>query len=266
LSRISAKFKELRKRREGALIAFVTAGDPNPKVTPDVAEVLAKHADILEIGIPFSDPIADGPTIQAADERALRAGTTPATVFKIIKQIRGRSDVPIVVLTYFNTVLRPGVKKFMRMFVAAEGDGIVIPDLPLDEAKDVSKIAKQYDIDLILLAAPTTPSERLKRVCSASRGFVYIVSVLGVTGARKALPKEVKQVVARARAASKGRIPLAVGFGISKPQHVREVLDCGADAAIVGSAFVDLIVRYKNNKRMMLNELDRFAKSLKAAC
>jgi tryptophan synthase alpha chain len=231
-----------------------------------MAEVLAKHADILEVGIPFSDPIADGPTIQAADERALRAGTTPATVFKIIKKIRGRSDVPIVVLTYFNTVLRPGVKIFMRMFAAAGGDGIVIPDLPLDEAKDVSKIAKQYGIDLILMVAPTTPSERLKQICSASRGFVYIVSVLGVTGARKALPKEVKQVVARARAASKGRIPLAVGFGISKPKHVREVLSCGADAAIVGSAFVDLIARHKNNKRKMLNELDRFAKSLKAAC
>jgi tryptophan synthase alpha chain len=266
LSRISAKFKELRKRREGALIAFVTAGDPNSKATPDIVEVLAKHADILEVGIPFSDPIADGPTIQAADERALRAGTTPATVFKIIKRIRGRSDVPIVVLAYFNTVLRPGVNNFMRMFAAAGGDGIVIPDLPLDEAKDVSKIAKRYGIDLILLAAPTTPSERLKRICSASRGFVYIVSVLGVTGARKALPKEVKQVVARARVASRGRIPLAVGFGISKPNHVREVLSCGADAAIVGSAFVDLVARHKNNKRKMLNELDRFAKSLKAAC
>jgi len=266
LSRISAKFKELRKRGERALIAFVTAGDPNPNATPDVAALLAKHADILEVGIPFSDPIADGPTIQAADERALGAGTTPATVLRIIKKIREMSDVPIVVLAYFNTVLGPGVKNFMRTFAAAGGDGIVIPDLPLDEAKDVPRIAKRYGIDLILMAAPTTPSKRLKQICYASRGFVYIVSVLGVTGVRKALPKEVKQVVARARAASKGRIPLAVGFGISKPKHVREVLDCGADAAILGSAFVDLIARHKNNKRKMLKELGRFAKSLKAAC
>jgi tryptophan synthase alpha chain len=264
LSRIAVKFEELRKQDEGALIAFITAGDPNPKLTPEIAAALAKHADILELGIPFSDPIADGPTIQAADERALEAGTTPTTVFKIIGQIRRRSDVPIVVLSYFNTVLRPSVKNFMRRLATAGGDGVVIPDLPLEEAKEVSKIAEKYGIDLILLAAPTTPPGRLKQICNTSRGFVYIVSVLGVTGARKTLSREIKKVVARARAVSK--IPLAVGFGISKPKHVQEVLDYGADAAIVGSAFVDLIARYKDNKRRMLNELKRFAKSLKAAC
>jgi len=266
LSRIAAKFKELRKRGEGALIAFVTAGDPNPRLTPEIAGVLARHADILELGIPFSDPIADGPTIQAADERALRAGTTPATVFGIIGRIRRKSGIPIVVLSYFNTVLRLGVKNFMRRLAAAGGDGVVVPDLPLEEAKEVSKVAKECGIDLILLAAPTTPPKRLGQICSASRGFVYIVSVLGVTGARKMLSGEIRRVVMRSRAASKGRIPLAVGFGISKPKHVREVLDCGADAAIVGSAFVNLIAKHRGNKAKMLRGLDQFGEALKSAC
>jgi len=265
LSRITAKFGELRKKGRGALIAFITAGDPSPRLTPEIARVLAKHADILELGIPFSDPIADGPTIQAADDRALSAGTTPEIVFKMIKQIRKASDVPIVVLSYLNTVLKPGIKKFMRRLAAAGGDGIVIPDLPIEEAGQVSKVAKEHGIDLILLAAPTTPPERLKRICASSSGFVYLVSVLGVTGARERLSREIGRLMARARKASEGKIPIAVGFGISKPSHVQEVLGYGADAAIVGSAFVDLIARYRSDRTKMLRELDRFGKALKSA-
>jgi tryptophan synthase alpha chain len=266
LSRINAKFKELRHEGKGALIAFITAGDTSPKLTPNIATALAEHADILELGIPFSDPIADGPTIQAADDRALSAGTTPETVFKIIRDIRKRSDIPIVVLSYYNIVLNPGVENFMKKLKTAGGDGIIIPDLPLEESKEALRAAKNHGISMILLATPTTTPERLKQICRASSGFLYLVSVLGVTGARRKLSKEVKDLVKKARAASMGRIPIAIGFGISKPRHVREVLKLGADAAIVGSAFVDLIARHKNNKRRMLNELDHFAKSLKAAC
>ncbi len=266
MSRIDAKFKELHRQGRGALIAFITAGDPSPKLTPEIATVLAKHADILELGIPFSDPIADGPTIQAADDRALSAGTTPETVFKMIREIRKRSDIPIVVLSYYNIVLNPGVENFMKKLETAGGDGIIIPDLPLEESKEALRAAKKHDIDLILLATPTTTPERLRKICRASSGFLYLVSVLGVTGARSELSKEVKDLVKKARAASMGRIPIAIGFGISKPRHVREVLKLGADAAIVGSAFVDLIARHKDNKRKMLNELDRFVRSLKAAC
>jgi len=266
LNRIDAKFKELRRQGRGALIAFITAGDPSPKLTSEIATVLAKHADILELGIPFSDPIADGPTIQAADDRALSAGTTPETVFKIIKEIRKRSDIPIVVLSYYNIVLKPGVENFMKKLEVAGGDGIIIPDMPLEESKEVLRAAKKHGIDLILLATPTTTPERLRRICRASSGFLYMVSILGVTGARRELSKEVKDLVKKARAASMGRIPIAIGFGISKPRHVREVLKLRADAAIVGSAFVDLIARHKDNKRKMLNELKRFVRSLKAAC
>jgi tryptophan synthase alpha chain len=266
LNRIDTKFKELRRQGRGALIAFITAGDPSPKLTPEIATVLAKHADILELGIPFSDPIADGPTIQAADDRALSAGTTPETVFKIIKEIRKRSDIPIVVLSYYNIVLKHGVENFVKKLEVAGGNGIIIPDMPLEESKEVLRAARNYGIDIILLATPTTTPERLRRICRASSGFLYLVSVLGVTGARRELSKEVKDLVKKARAASMGRIPIAIGFGISKPRHVREVLKFGADAAIVGSAFVDLIARHKDNKRKMLNELERFVKSLKAAC
>jgi len=266
LSKIAAKFEELREKGKGALIAFITAGDPNPKLTPRIAVTLAKHADILELGVPFSDPIADGPTIQAADDRALSAGTTPEQVFGIIKKIRERSDIPIVVLSYYNLVLNPGIGNFMKKLRAAGGDGIIVPDMPFEESKEVLDAAKKHGLDLILLAAPTTTPEKLEQICKVSGGFLYLVSVLGVTGARMEVSVEVKNLVRKAHAASKGKIPLAIGFGISKPKHVREVLKIGADAAIVGSAFVDLIARYRKDKRRMLRELDRFAKSLKAAC
>ena len=266
MSKIAAKFEELREKGEGALIAFITAGDPNPKLTPEIAVTLAKHADILELGIPFSDPIADGPTIQAADDRALSAGTTPGQVFGIIKKIREKSDIPIVVLSYYNLVLNPGIGNFMIKLRAAGGDGIIVPDMSFEESREMLNAAKKHGLDLILLAAPTTTPEKLKQICKASGGFLYLVSVLGVTGARREVSVEVKNLVRKARAASNGKIPLAIGFGISKPKHVREVLKIGADAAIVGSAFVDLIARYRKDKRRMLRELDRFAKSLKAAC
>ncbi len=265
MSRIGSRFKELRKRGEGALIAFVTAGDPRPELTPRIAMTLAKHADILELGVPFSDPIADGPTIQAATERALRAGTTPSHVFNMIKKIRRESEIPIVVLTYYNIALKPSLEAFMRKLAAAGADGIVIPDLSLEEAGEVSRATKRYGIDLILLAAPTTTPQRLKKICGASSGFVYLVSLLGVTGARVRLSDVAKDLVAGARRASRGRVPLAVGFGISKPAHVREVIKSGADGAIVGSAFVEIVARNLKNKQKMLKELDNFGRSLKAA-
>jgi len=263
LSRIGAKFEELRGKGEGALIAFVTAGDPKPELTPRIVQTLTKHADIVELGIPFSDPIADGPTIQGAADRALKAGTTPETVREVIRQIRRTSEVPLVVLTYFNIVFKRGVDKFMRDFTAAGMDGIVIPDLPVEEAGEVLRAAKKRGADLILLAAPTTTPKRLKSICDASSGFLYVVSLLGVTGARERLSGLVKPLIADVRKVS--RVPIAVGFGISKPKHVKEVIKAGADGAIVGSAFVNLIAKNLENPQKMLRELDQFGKTLKAA-
>ncbi len=263
MSRIGAKFEELGNKGEGALISFVTAGDPNPELTPRIVQALAKYADIVELGIPFSDPIADGPTIQGATDRALKAGTTPESVRKIIRQIRRTSDVPLVVLTYYNIVFKRGVAKFLRDFTAAGMDGIIIPDLPVEEAGEVLRATKKYGADLILLVAPTTTPERLKRICDVSSGFLYVVSLLGVTGARKRLSGLVKPLIADVRKTS--RVPIAVGFGISKPEHVKEVIEAGADGVIVGSAFVNLIAKNLGDRQRMLRELDQFGKTLKAA-
>lgn len=263
MSRLTAKFKELRHKREGALIAFVTAGYPRPALTPKIVETLAKHADIIELGIPFSDPIADGPTIQLATNQALRAGTTPETVRGIIRKIRRRSEVPLVVLTYYNIVLKPGVDDFVKKFAAAGVDGIIIPDLPIEEAGKVLRATKKHKVDLILLVAPTSTPTRLKRISRTSSGFLYVVSLLGVTGAREKLSNLVRPLIARVRKAS--RVPVAVGFGISKPKHVITVIKSGADGAIVGSAFVSLITKNLKNERKMLQELDSFGKALKSA-
>jgi tryptophan synthase alpha chain len=193
----------------------------------------------------------------------LKAGTTPETVRGIIRQIRRTSDVPLVVLTYYNIVFKRGVDKFVRDFTAAGMDGIVIPDLPVEEAGEILKATKKRGTDLILLVAPTTTPERLKRICDASSGFLYVVSLLGVTGARKRLSGLVKPLITDVRKIS--RVPIAVGFGISKPEHVKEVIKAGSDGVIVGSAFVNLIAKNLKNRQKMLWELDRFGKTLKAA-
>ncbi len=262
MSRISKRFEELRGR-EGALIAFVTAGDPRPDLTPKIVEVLSKHANIIELGIPFSDPIADGPTIQRAADRSLKAGTTPAIVLGIIEQIRRESEVPLVVLTYYNVVLKPGVENFIKKFAAAGLDGIIIPDLPLEEAEEVLKACRKYGVELILMVSPTTTRERLRRICALSSGFVYLVSLLGVTGAREELSDLVRPLIAGVKEIS--RTPVAVGFGISKPEHVSNVLKAGADGAIVGSAFVNIIEKNLGNDEKMLRKIDRLTRALKAA-
>ncbi|MFQ6129290.1 MAG: tryptophan synthase subunit alpha [Candidatus Hadarchaeaceae archaeon] len=263
MSRIGAKFEELESKGEGALISFVTAGDPRPELTPRIVQALTKYADIVELGIPFSDPIADGPTIQGATDRALKAGTTPETVREIIRQIRRTSEIPLVVLTYYNIVFQRGVDKFVRDFTAAGMDGIIIPDLPVEEAGEILRATKKQGADLILLVAPTTTPKRLKRICDVSSGFLYVVSLLGVTGARERLSGLVKPLIADVRKIS--RVPIAVGFGISKPKHVKEVIKAGADGAIVGSAFVNLIAKNLGNRQKMLRELDQLGKTLKAA-
>ncbi|MFH1821930.1 MAG: tryptophan synthase subunit alpha [Methanobacteriota archaeon] len=263
MSRISAKFEELRRKREGALIAFLTAGDPRPSFTPKLVEIISKHADVVELGIPFSDPIADGPSIQKATDRALREGTTPETVLRIIKQIRRKSETPLVIMTYYNILLKPGVRNFVRRFAAAGIDGIIIPDLPLEESGELLRAANEHGVDLIFLAAPTTPRERLERICKKSSGFLYLVSLLGVTGARKELPSFVRPLISEAKKVS--RVPVAVGFGISKPGQVANVIRAGADGAIVGSAFVNIIEKNLKNEKRMLKEIDAFGKELKAA-
>ena len=264
MSSISDTFTELDRRGERALIAYLMAGDPDPALTPRIARAVARHADILELGIPFSDPIADGATIQAAGTRALRAGMRPAHIFGIIAAIRAETEIPIVVMSYYNPLLRFGVDRFLEKLAEVGGDGIIVPDLPVEEAADLLSAAKKYKVDPILMIAPTTRDERIEKICAVSSGFVYLVSLLGVTGARVAVSDEVKPLVQRV-AQRRHDIPIAVGFGISKSEHVREIVASGAKGVIVGSAIVDLIAKHKDEPERMLVALDEFCAALKEA-
>ena len=214
------------------------------------------------MGLPFSDPIADGPTIQAASVRALAAGTTPLKVLEIAKQIKQKHDVPIVVMTYYNPVFRIGLERFCRLAKDCMVDGFIVPDLPVEEAADYIKAAKAKGLDTIFLAAPSTKNERLDKIVSASSGFLYLVSHYGVTGAKTTVEDSTVQLIKHVLPFTQGKIPLAVGFGISKPEHVKRIIQAGADAAIVGSAFINII---QKNNAGMLKELQTTANALKSA-
>lgn len=262
MTALKQKFSELKKKNEGALIGYVTAGNPTAEDTIEIAKAMIRGGiDILELGLPFSDPVADGPVIQKAGERALRAGMNPDLFFEVAGKIK---DVPKAVLTYYNIVLQRGLDRFCADCVKAGIDGIVIPDLPIEEADTLLSACRKKKVSLILLAAPTTPNERLKRILEKADGFLYAVSVAGVTGARKDLSSEVSPLIKRIKQYS-GALPLAVGFGISTPEHVRKVILAGADGAIVGSAFEKIIDEHLGDSKVMLARVEAFAKELKSA-
>ncbi len=241
-------------------------GDPDPVASLESIEaVLRGGADILEIGIPFSDPIADGKSIQAAAVRALSSSTRPRDVLEITREVKKRHGVPVVLMTYFNPVFAAGVGSFLDAAGRAGVDGIVVPDLPLEEADVFGKAVRKRGMDSILLAAPTTGEARMKKVVANTSGFLYLVSVLGVTGARKDLRSETVGLVKFARRFTAGKIPLAVGFGISKPEHVRAVIAAGADAAIVGSAIVDMVAQSAAGDGGALGRIEAYVRSLKRA-
>jgi tryptophan synthase alpha chain len=265
MSDIKEVFKKLKAQGEGALIGYVTGGDPKPELTPMIAETLIKGGvDILELGIPFSDPIADGPTIQAASVRALEARTTPQMVLGMAGDIK-KWGVPVVILTYFNPIFHMGVERFFRLAKSFGVSGIVIPDLPVEEADPYCEVAKNYDVDTVFLAAPSTSNDRLRKILSYTSGFLYVVSHFGVTGEREALEDSTVKLIQRFVNHSFGIIPLAVGFGVSKPEHVRRIIEAGADGVIVGSAFVNIIHKHQSDVKMMIEELEALARNLKKA-
>ncbi len=264
MTALSATFHALRQNREGALIGYVMAGDPAPKHTPKIVDALiAGGADVVELGIPFSDPIADGPTLQRAAVRALEAGTTPTKVFDIVGAIKAVHDVPVMVMTYYNIVYRIGVDAFCSASEKSGVNGIIAPDLPLEEAAVYKEAATGCGLDTIFLAAPSTSEERLERLVHISSGFLYLVSAHGVTGAREAIENESVASVQRTASLIRERIPLAVGFGLSLPSHVRTVLDHGANAAIVGSRFAQIVEQNLDDGENMVNELRQCAQALK---
>ncbi len=261
MSKIKETFQKKEAEGNGLLIGYIMAGDPNPEITPRIADALIRGGvDILELGLPFSDPIADGPTIQAASVRALNSGTTPMKVLKIAKQIKIQNDVPIVIMTYYNPIFHLGLDRFMASAKNHKVDGFIVPDLPVEEADDYRKAATTHSLDTVFLASPATSNERLTKIVDASSGFLYLVSRFGVTGAQSDVADSTVQLIKRIQPFTAGKIPLAVGFGISKPDHVKRVIGAGADAAIVGSAFINIV---QKNSPNMLKELQTTAQALK---
>ncbi|OFV79812.1 MAG: tryptophan synthase subunit alpha [Acidobacteria bacterium RIFCSPHIGHO2_12_FULL_67_30] len=224
------------KRRGPALVAYVTAGDPSLKFTEKLVLRMAEAgADVVELGVPFSDPIADGPVIQRASERALKAGTTLPGVLKLAERLRRKSAVPLVLFSYYNPVLQMGVERFAARAAAAGVSGVLITDLTPEEAGEFVRTLRRHKLDTVFLAAPTSSNGRLRSIARLSRGFVYLIARRGVTGAPTEVGGEIKGLVKRLRRST--RLPVAVGFGISRPQQVA-ALDGLVDGVVVGSALV----------------------------
>ena len=243
-TRISKRFAELRASGELGIVAYITAGDPSLNATHKFVLALAEAgADVIELGVPFSDPLADGPTIQRASERALRAGATLIGVLDLVRRIRESSQVPLVLFTYFNPILQMGLEKFAAAAAQAGADGVLVTDLTPEESEDYRRILNAQHLDTIFLAAPTSTDERLQKISNVSSGFLYVISRTGVTGAKDVLPDDLPGLLRRVRKFT--QLPIAVGFGISLPGHV-SVLGGLADAAVVGSALVSEIEKASN--------------------
>jgi tryptophan synthase alpha chain len=252
--KISEKFIELKKKKESALIAYICAGDPTPDATKEYVTALVRGgADIIELGLPFSDPTADGPTIQAGIERALNGGMTPDVYFRTVGSLK--VHIPLVVMTYYNIIFKRGLEKFVRDCAASGISGIIVPDLPPEESGELARICKKNDVDLIFLVAPTTTDERMKRILSEGKGFIYLVARLGVTGARADVAASTRELIKRVKTTT----PRAVGFGISNGKQASEIIRAGADGVIVGSAFVDIIASGKD----VTARLEALARELK---
>jgi tryptophan synthase alpha chain len=237
--RISKRFAELRAAGELGIVAYITAGDPSLDATHKFVLALADAgADVIELGVPFSDPLADGPTIQRASERALKAGTSLAGVLELVRRIRETSQVPLVLFSYYNPILQMGLEKFAAAAAQAGADGVLVTDLTPEESEDYRRIIHAQNLDTVFLAAPTSDDERLRKISACSSGFLYLISRTGVTGAKDSLPDDLPGLLRRVRQFTE--LPVAVGFGISLPGHV-SVLGGLADAAVVGSALVSEI-------------------------
>jgi tryptophan synthase alpha chain len=263
---IDERFRELKRHSEGALIGYVTGGDPSPKISQKIVETISQvGVDIIEIGIPFSDPIADGPTIQAASNRSLNAGTTPKKIFEIVKETKKRTENPIALMTYYNILFKMGVQDFLKKASEHRVDGLIIPDLPIEEATEYHELAEKQGIDTIFLATPSTSSNRLKDVLDYASGFLYLISVYGVTGKRENVSQLTIQSIKRIKPFTTGKIPLAVGFGLHKPEHIRSIMESGADGTIVGSALVKIVENNLDDSTKLIEEISTLTRNLKNA-
>jgi tryptophan synthase alpha chain len=260
--RIAQRFRDLSARGELGIVAYVTAGDPSLDATEQIVLAAAESgADVIELGVPFSDPVAEGPTIQRASDRALHAGTTLVGVIDLVRRLRTRAQVPLILFSYFNPILQMGLQKFADAASSAGADGVLATDLTPEEAAEYRAAMHARNLDTIFLAAPTSTDDRLAKIAECSSGFLYLISRTGVTGTRDALPEDLPALARRVRRFTK--LPLAVGFGISQPEHV-SVLGGIADAAVVGSAIVAEIEKSTSAKQAADN-VARLIRSLKNA-
>jgi tryptophan synthase alpha chain len=262
MGRIGERFRQLRARGERALVPFVTAGDPDLATTEALVLAMAESgADAVEIGVPFSDPIAEGPTVQRSSERALRSGTSLRRVLELVKGLRPRVEIPIVLMGYANPLLAMGEARFAEAAAAAGVDGNIAVDMPPEESVELRRALVAHGVDPILLAAPTTRPERLAMLARETRGFLYYVSLTGVTGARAELAAGIEEQIRRVREVSE--VPICVGFGVSRAEHARELARI-ADGVVVGSALVDRIAN-AGSRDAAVDAAARFVAELKAA-
>ncbi|MDB4896828.1 MAG: tryptophan synthase alpha subunit [Firmicutes bacterium] len=262
MSRIAERFAQLKARGEKALVAYIAAGDPSLDATAEIVKAIeAAGADMVELGLAFSDPLADGPTIQAGSQRALAAGANTNNVLELVARLRAEGvQLPLLIMTYYNLLLRPGVAKFCARAKAAGIDGLIIPDVPMEEAEELLAATAEHGLDLVQFVAPTSPPDRIERAAQMASGFVYCVALTGVTGARTALAPRFKATVQEAKRHTE--TPVLVGFGISTPEHVRSVAQL-ADGVIVGSAIVKLCGEDLPRAEMVA-KVGRFVGELKA--
>lgn len=259
---VSERFQQLKATNQCALIPFITAGDPDLKTTAEALRVLDRAgADLIELGVPYSDPLADGPTIQAAATRALGQGVTLDAVLDIVKTVGPELQAPIILFTYYNPIYYRGAKAFFETIAAAGVQGLVIPDLPLEEADEILNLATQVGIEVILLVAPTSPQERIDAIAKRSQGFIYLVSVTGVTGARTQVASRVQELLPQLRDVTDK--PIGVGFGVSGPEQARTLKEWGVDGVIVGSAIVKRLAT--GTPAEGLDAIAQFCQDLKAA-
>ncbi|MFP5275423.1 tryptophan synthase subunit alpha [Coleofasciculus sp.] len=262
MTKISQCFETLRQRSECAFIPFITAGDPDLVTTAQALRVLDKSgADMIELGVPYSDPLADGPTIQAAATRALKRGVRLDDVLAIAQEVTPDLKAPIILFMYYNPILNRGIEVFLKQIAAAGIAGLVVPDLPLEEAESLIQPATEIGIEVVLLVAPTSPKARIDAISKKSQGFIYLVSVTGVTGMRSQVASSVPDLLEQMRAVTDK--PIGVGFGISQPEQARQVKQWGADAVIVGSAFVKRLA--EGTPAEGLKAIEEFCQSLKSA-
>jgi tryptophan synthase alpha chain len=259
---VKERFDQLRASGECALIPFITAGDPDLATTAEALRVLDRNgADMIELGVPYSDPLADGPTIQAAATRALQRGVNMAAVLEVVSEVSAQLSAPIILFSYYNPILNRGIEPFLKDIYAAGARGLVVPDLPLEEMDSLLKPAAEIGIDVILLVAPTSPTERIQAIAERSQGFVYLVSVTGVTGVRQQIGDRVEDLLSELHRLSDK--PIGVGFGVSEAAQAKQLKDWGADGVIVGSAIVKRLA--EGTPQEGLASVGEFCAQLKAA-